>query len=1390
MDSDATPDPASPLPPPPRVPRRSRRTRIATVVLLAPVLLCALALAVLAWLLGTESGARNAFALSERIVPGMLQASDVAGRLSGKLHVGRLVIHTASADITLQALDIDWTPTSLWQGQLQINRLTLADLVVHNKPQPTREPLRLSASLNLPLAVHVARAELVHAAVENDAGRLVDLDRVQFRLDFERRQYRLQLDNLGLRAGQAALPVEGDVKGKVALSATLPYAIDAELAVRADTSARQTHVAANGKVVLGGSLQDLASSLDFNILQPAPAPATAMAPPSSAAPTMLQLSGKARLQPFSASAATPAALPLSNADLTLRGLDLAAWKPGLPHTGLDASLKIDGTGNGALHVANAASGTWDAARLPLRDLTLRFQQRQVGPGQTLDLRDIVAELGSAAHPAGKLAGSGRYADGDFALQVQTSALDLKRLDARLRATRLAGKADLRSKADEQEITVALTEPLNGPNRAQGLSLDAHALLNMQRILLDRALLRAGPASIDASGQADLQGKQAFSAHGRLQRFRLKDIGNFPGLPELEINGEFAAHGSRAPGLEVDLSYRIADSRLAGQPLAGNGEVHLHGDTVDIPRLQLTAGANALSAHGRLAGAEGSLEFTLHAPQLAQLGPWVSGALEASGSARGNLKRADVRVAWQATGLRIPGANATSRVAAATSTGGTTSAAPPPAPRGGALIEASDGKASLSLERGTPLLVSSADIEASVHQLAFGAQRVGMLTTRARFGARADAPLSIDLQAFGVDAPNLRAERVTLQVNGSNARHAIAATLHAAKQDWSLRAQGGLSDLTRMPQWKGAIEQLDGGGELRAHLLASAPLSVTKQHFQLRSFRLDSSVAQVAVEELTRDGDQVVTRGRIDHLLLAQALRLASLEPAIATDLALRADWDLRIADTVSGKANVRREQGDVTVQGGRPVALGLATLEAGLVASDGRATLRLHAAGKQLGRIDLDAATALGHGAARFAIAPDAPLSGTASIDMPSLAWAGPLVSPTTITEGRIRGDANLAGSVGDPRLSGQVSGSDLRFFLADSGIDLRRGSLQGAFNGARLTIESLRFAGGDGQVVLSGPIDFAGGKPALQLALKADRYTLFNRTDRKLVLSGASQIALVEKRASVTGAFKIDSATIDIGREDAPQLSDDVVIVGQQKKSGGAFAAALDVTIALGDGITLKGRGLDAVLRGEIRLRNGAGEPLQAQGTLNVAKGTFSAYGRDLKVEQGLVRFTGPLNNPGLDILAMRRGLQVEAGVSVRGTVLAPRITLVSEPTVADADKLAWLVLGHGLSDTGQGEVGTLQSAASALLQKGAAAGVQSQLATALGLDTVSVGTSQDTLQQRIVTLGKQVSSRLYVSYQKGLDTASNAVLLRYTLTPRLTVEAEAGTISVLSLFYNVLFD
>ena len=77
---------------------------------------------------------------------------------------------------------------------------------------------------------------------------------------------------------------------------------------------------------------------------------------------------------------------------------------------------------------------------------------------------------------------------------------------------------------------------------------------------------------------------------------------------------------------------------------------------------------------------------------------------------------------------------------------------------------------------------------------------------------------------------------------------------------------------------------------------------------------------------------------------------------------------------------------------------------------------------------------------------------------------------------------------------------------------------------------------------------------------------------------------------------------------------------------------------------------------------------------------------------------FTGPLDNPGLEIRAMRLHQQVEAGVEITGTARDPRLRLVSKPEVPDGEKLAWLVLGRNVVATSKSDSEAMQANAMAL--------------------------------------------------------------------------------------------
>jgi translocation and assembly module TamB len=204
----------------------------------------------------------------------------------------------------------------------------------------------------------------------------------------------------------------------------------------------------------------------------------------------------------------------------------------------------------------------------------------------------------------------------------------------------------------------------------------------------------------------------------------------------------------------------------------------------------------------------------------------------------------------------------------------------------------------------------------------------------------------------------------------------------------------------------------------------------------------------------------------------------------------------------------------------------------------------------------------------------------------------------------------------------------------------------------------------------------------------------------------------------------------------------------------------------------------------------------------VRVVQGTYTGFGQKLEIERGTLVFSGPVDNPAIDIAAYRRYLPVEAGVALTGTARTPRIALVSKPDVPDPDKLSWLVLGVG-SDTARsgGESAALQTAAATLLAAADPNASGPGFASTFGLDVLSIRTSQvgssgDTgstaasAQDSIVTLGKRMTERLFVSYEQSLRGLQNLLRLQYEITERLQVRTRVGSQNAVDLLWTYRYD
>ncbi|HEX8788279.1 MAG TPA: translocation/assembly module TamB domain-containing protein, partial [Telluria sp.] len=393
---------------------------------------------------------------------------------------------------------------------------------------------------------------------------------------------------------------------------------------------------------------------------------------------------------------------------------------------------------------------------------------------------------------------------------------------------------------------------------------------------------------------------------------------------------------------------------------------------------------------------------------------------------------------------------------------------------------------------------------------------------------------------------------------------------------------------------------------------------------------------------------------------------------------------------------------------------------------------------------------------------------------------------------------------------NGTVNGDGLAVRWPDQGVRLRNGQLRAVLAGDQLQLQRFAFEGNSGRATIDGNLRFAGGETTMNLKLVADKLVALSRPDRTVILSGQATVVRDAAHFNVVGNFHADRALVELAPLDRPTISDDVVVLGRgpavppPKKSAGV-PLTIDLTADLGDDFHLRGMGADAYLAGSVSVHKEGDDPPRVNGTIRTVSGTYAAYGQSLSIDRGVITFSGAYDNPSLDILAVRKvpeGTQisdtnVEAGVQVRGSALSPTAKLVSTPSVSDSDKLSWLVLGHGMEAATGNEADVLSAAAGALLGgKGGTGGITSKLANSLGVDELGVrrGAGQAGqaagLESTVVTVGKRISSRLYLSFEQGAATATSVVRIRYKINPRITLQLQTGTNNALDVLYSWAFD
>lgn len=458
-----------------------------------------------------------------------------------------------------------------------------------------------------------------------------------------------------------------------------------------------------------------------------------------------------------------------------------------------------------------------------------------------------------------------------------------------------------------------------------------------------------------------------------------------------------------------------------------------------------------------------------------------------------------------------------------------------------------------------------------------------------------------------------------------------------------------------------------------------------------------------------------------------------------------------------------------------------------------------------------------------------APLRGTVQARLPQVGAWSVLAPPGWRVQGTLDARLALTGTRGLPQWEGQLTADKLAVRSAVQGIEFSQGQMQARLQGQSLILDRLSLSGAGaqgGQLQAQGRIDFnpmgppipnhatASIRPlsaaVMALNIQAKGLRVSNRADRRLTLSGDVKAHMAQGQLQLRGGLKADQALFILPDDSTPQLGEDVVVLapgvgnfnltdprtatnGQSAELSWLGVPDVQVQLDLGSDFRLEGKGLTTQLVGQLVLISNAkteGFP-QLSGQVRTQGGRYKAYGQQLNIETGVLRFDGPYDNPSLDIIALRPNLPHKVGVQITGTALLPRIRLYAEPDLPDADKLAWLVLGRPAAGGGT-ESAVLQQAAMVLLS-GDGPSFSSELANRLGLDEISLATgsrSDANATGAAVTLGKRLSKDFYLAYETSLSGAFGSLYIFYDLSRRLTLRAQAGDQSALDLIFTIRHD
>ncbi|MDX7990184.1 autotransporter assembly complex protein TamB [Xenorhabdus littoralis] len=422
-------------------------------------------------------------------------------------------------------------------------------------------------------------------------------------------------------------------------------------------------------------------------------------------------------------------------------------------------------------------------------------------------------------------------------------------------------------------------------------------------------------------------------------------------------------------------------------------------------------------------------------------------------------------------------------------------------------------------------------------------------------------------------------------------------------------------------------------------------------------------------------------------------------------------------------------------------------------------------------------------------------LSGNIDLQALSLNLIKPVLDKGEKAEGGVNANLRLGGNVKNPQLFGLLKADNLQMVSHWLPFDISQGQLAVHFDGARSDLNGM-IKTPKGQLNLNGRADWRNLDAwYARIAANGDKLRVTVPPMVKVDVSPDLILEATPDLLKLNGNVDIPWARITVQElpESAVGVSSDEVMLDKNlqpiEKKKSSIQIQSNLNIHIGNDVRLSAFGLTAQLKGALKVLQDQ-QGLGLNGQIDIPEGRFHAYGQDLQVRRGTIMFSGPPDQPLLNIEAIRNPEStangVIAGVRVTGLADKPKVEVFSDPAKSQQEALSYLLRGQGLEkgDSDNSQM-TAMLIGLGVAQSGQLVGKIGETfgVSDLALDTQGVGD-----KSQVVVSGR-ITNDLQVKYGVGIFDSLATLTLRYRVMPRLYLEAVSGIDQALDLLYEFEF-